>query len=87
MANLSTKSSITFHVSSANEAKEGIIEVRANSKNGKLLGSCEVPYTRNWTVYSDITCELSPSENTKDLYIVFKGRSGNLFHIDWFSFN
>jgi len=87
MANLSTKSSITFHVSSANEAKEGTIEVRENSKEGKLLGSCEVLFTGKWTEYTDITCEINPSENTKDLYFVFKGKSGNLFHIDWFSFN
>ncbi len=81
--NLSSKRKILFHVATV---RGGTIEVHANSKDGKMLGTCEVPVTGQWTDYKDVACEITPAEDKADLYFVFKGKSGDLFHLDRFSF-
>lgn len=81
--NLDKSSSITFHLSSANG---GTIEVRANSKSGPALGSAKVSGTGGFAKYKDLSCNLSETQGVNDIYLVFKGKSDDLFHLDWFKF-
>ena len=76
--------SITFTASSE---KGGEIEVREQSVDGKLLGSCKVPATGGWSSYQQIPCALKNTAGTKDLLLVFKGTSADLLHLDSFKFS
>ncbi len=84
--NLSSKSVLSFHVSSAN-TKGGKIEVRLGSPKGELLGLCKIHNTGGWTSYKTISCKLKKSARTKDLYFVFKGTGEELLRLDWFNTN
>ncbi len=75
---------IAFTVSSQNG---GTIEVRENSADGPLLGSCTVPDTGGWNVYKEIPCQLTNTAGTKNLCLVFKGTAADLFHLDSFKFS
>jgi len=81
--NMDKSSSITFHLSSVSG---GTIEVRANSKNGPVLGSAKVSGTGGFANYKNISCNLSKTQGVNDIYFVFKGKSDDLFHLDWFKF-
>lgn len=81
--NLYKSSSITFHLSSLSG---GTIEVRANSKSGTVLGSTKVLSTGGFKNYKNISCNLSKVQDVNEIYIVFKGKSNDIFHLDWFKF-
>jgi len=84
--NMKTNTTINFRISSAHVAG-GEIEIREDSENGTLLGSCTVPGNGNWQNYQTISCKLSNiarPANT-NLYFVFKGGEGELICLDWFN--
>ena len=85
--NMKTNTTINFRISSAHAAG-GEIEIREDSENGTLLGSCTVPSTGNWENYQTISCKLNNTARpaNTNLYIVFKGGKGELMRLDWFNF-
>ncbi|MCX6309944.1 MAG: carbohydrate-binding protein [Bacteroidia bacterium] len=84
--NLKPYSSIHFSVAS-NTTKGGIIEVRENDRNGKLLGKCTIKSTKSWKKYATVGCKLQNDAASKDICLVFKGDKNELMRLDWFAFN
>lgn len=82
--NLAANSTINFQVSSA-QAKGGTIEIREDSENGKLLGTCSVPGTGSVSTYKMVSCKLKNTAGLANLYLVFKGEKGELMCLDWFN--
>ncbi|UQZ82685.1 Arabinoxylan arabinofuranohydrolase precursor [Paenibacillus konkukensis] len=65
----------------------GSIEIRLDSLNGTLLGTCPVTSTGGWQTWATQSCALSGSAaGTHDVYLKFTGGSGYLFNINWFKF-
>ncbi|MGL6261450.1 family 43 glycosylhydrolase [Vibrio sp. WXL210] len=86
--NLQDKSAIQLHISS-NNSSDVTVEVRKDSTQGGLLGSCEIPKTASWTDYQTVDCALNKTDDIENLYLVFKGDERNnseLARLDWFSF-
>ena len=72
---------IRTRVSSA--TKGGTIELRIDSRNGKLLGSINVSNTKGWNSYITRVANINAVTGTHDLYLVFKGPSGYLLNVNW----
>jgi len=83
--NMESKKVISFRISSKNKV-EATIEIRRGSKTGDLLGNCKIPYTGTFKKYETVSCSLSNTKNLEDLYFVFKGDTGELARLNWFSF-
>lgn len=76
--------SFTARVASATNG--GYIEIRLDSPNGTLIGTCPVKGTGDWQTYIDVKCAVSEVKGKHDLYLMFTGDSGYLFNINWFTF-
>jgi arabinoxylan arabinofuranohydrolase len=76
---------LSFRVASGNP-RGGTIEVRADGPKGKLLGKCRVPNTGSWTAYQTIACKINDKSDDRDLYLLFRGGSGELLRLNWLSF-
>jgi len=77
------KGAKTFLASLATSSSKGNIEVRVDSKDGRLLGTLDVKETgenHNWKTQS---CKLNKVKGVHDVYLIFKGGDGNLFNFDW----
>ncbi|MBN2738453.1 MAG: family 43 glycosylhydrolase [Spirochaetales bacterium] len=66
--------------SSGSNAK---IELRLDSQNGTLLGTCDVSGASSWTTK---TCTVSGASGKHDLFLKFTGGSGELFKFNWWKF-
>tara|TARA_R110002049_G_scaffold186379_3_gene354679 strand:+ start:7357 stop:8691 length:1335 start_codon:yes stop_codon:yes gene_type:complete len=83
VSNLSDKESISFCVSSVDE---GIIEIRDKNETGRVLGTCKIKNTGGWELHKNFTCDLDNLTGVNDICFVFKGKSKDVLHLDWFSF-
>lgn len=83
--NIDKANAMTFQISS--EKGDGIIEVHANTKDGKLMGSVKIANTGGWGTYKMAQCQLKNTEDVKSIYLKFKGKNADLFHLDSFKFN
>lgn len=80
------KGAKSFEASVASVGEGGSIEIRIGSLSGTLLGTCAVKNTgglQNWEVQS---CKINKINGVHDVYFIFKGGEGNLFHFDWWKF-
>ncbi len=75
-----------FEARVASATSGGNIELRIDSPNGTLIGTCPVVGTGGWQTWSTVTCDVSSVKGMHDLYLVFKGGSGYLFNINWWKF-
>ncbi|MDO5559654.1 MAG: glycoside hydrolase N-terminal domain-containing protein [Oscillospiraceae bacterium] len=75
-----------FMVSASSDTEGGTIEIRAGGTDGKLLGTCGIAGTQGWQNYETLSCAASECTGKQDVYLIFKGDSGYLFNIEWFSF-
>ncbi len=75
-----------FEARVASATSGGNIELRIDSPNGMLIGTCPVVGTGGWQTWSTVTCDVSSVKGMHDLYLVFKGGSGYLFNINWWKF-
>lgn len=75
---------ITFKIASE---QGGVIEIRADSKDGKIIGTCQISSTGGFTQYKDFVCELRNHSVATGIYLIFKGKGEDLLHLDSFSFN
>lgn len=58
----------------ASEEKGGIIEVRLDSPDGKLLATCAVPSTRGWQKWRTVKTVIEPSSGKQKVCLVFKAK-------------
>jgi hypothetical protein len=76
--------SFEARVASANSG--GNIEIRLDSQNGKLVGTCAVSNTGAWQTWVTKSCTITGASGVHDLYFKFTGGSGNLLNINWWKF-
>ncbi|HEX2926447.1 MAG TPA: glycoside hydrolase N-terminal domain-containing protein [Ruminiclostridium sp.] len=65
----------------------GNIELRLDSIDGTLIGTCPVAGTGDWQTFTDVKCSVSGAAGKHDLYLVFTGGSGYLFNFNWYKFS
>jgi hypothetical protein len=79
-------SGFTAQVASATNG--GSIELRLDSNDGAVIGTCSVPATGGWQVWETVNCSIRNAQSTHDLFFVFAGSgSGYLFNFDWWQFS
>jgi arabinoxylan arabinofuranohydrolase len=76
--------SFTARVASATGG--GTIELRRDSLTGPLLGTCRVVGTGGWQNWTTISCPVTGTAGTHDLYLRFTGGGGYLFNVNWWQF-
>ncbi|WP_265445794.1 carbohydrate-binding protein [Acetivibrio straminisolvens] len=76
----------SFKARVASATNGGNIELRLDSIDGPIVGTCPVTSTGGWQEWADATCEVSDLKGVHDLYLKFTGGSGYLFNINWFTF-
>jgi len=76
--------SFKARVSSATSG--GKIEIRLDSIDGALAGTCQIDATGDWQTWADATCNVSGISGKHDVYLKFTGGSGYLFNVNWFIF-
>ena len=64
----------------------GIIELHIDSLDGPLIGTCLITGTASWEAWKDFSCDIEPVRGMHDLYLVFRGKDGYLFNINFFQF-
>ena len=77
----------SFEARVASDTDGGGIELRLDSINGPLIGTCPVDGTGGWQTWTTVACDVSGAEGSHDLYLKFTGGSGYLFNINWWKFN
>lgn len=77
----------SFKARVASAANGGSIELRLDSINGTLIGTCPVGGNGNWQSYVDASCSVSGASGIHDLYLKYTGQSGYLFNVNWFTFS
>lgn len=63
----------------------GKIELRLDSEDGKLIGTCSVPRTGGEQKWENTSCEIKGATGVHDLYLKFVGE-GDLFNFNWWKF-
>ena len=65
----------------------GYIEVRIDSVDGKLLGTCNLTSTGNWETWNTFTCDIDSSvTGVHNVYLIFRNPSYYVCNLDWFKF-
>jgi hypothetical protein len=64
-----------LEIRAAAVADDGIIEIRLDTPEGELLGSCAVPNTGDWQAWVSCKAKIKPVSGVKTLYFVFKSRT------------
>ncbi|MCK2218515.1 glycoside hydrolase family 43 protein [Actinomadura sp. ATCC 31491] len=77
----------TFTARVASAAAGGRIELRLDSVNGTLAGTCTAPGTGGWQTWTTVSCAVTGATGTRDLYLRFTGGSGYLFNVNWWQFS
>jgi hypothetical protein len=75
-----------FDARVASATKGGKIELRLDSTNGTLVGTCKVPGTGGWQTWVTQSCKVRGAAGGHDLYLKFTGGSGSLFTFNWWKF-
>ncbi|MEN9306698.1 MAG: hypothetical protein RL173_630 [Fibrobacterota bacterium] len=76
----------SFSASVGANGSGGSIELRLDSQTGKLIGTLAVTGTGGMTTWKSLTTSVSGATGVHDLFLVFKGGSGELFNLDWWKF-
>ncbi len=80
---LNVAANATLEIRVASASNGGTIEIRQDKTNGKLLGKLYVPNTGSLSAYKTITAKLKNIEGLTNIYLVYKGKSGNTANFDW----
>jgi hypothetical protein len=80
------KGATSFEASVTSAVGGGKIELHLDSLTGTLLGTLEVPNTGDWQHWTMQACKVKQVSGVHDLYFVFKGGEGDLFHFNWWKF-
>ncbi len=62
-----------LEIRAASETSGGTIEIRLDSPDGKLLGTCVVPNTGGWQSWRSFNVKVKPVGGVRTLCLVFKG--------------
>jgi len=76
----------TFSASVATAGSGGSIELHLGSQTGKLVGTLSVTGTGGATTWKTVSTTVSGATGVNDLFLVFKGGSGDLFNLDSWTF-
>jgi len=76
----------SFTVKVASAANVGKIELRIDSVNGAVIGSCNIVSTGSWDKWEYKTFKINKVWGVHELYLSFLGESEFLFNIDNFKF-
>jgi hypothetical protein len=79
----------TFNARIASAGAGGQIQVALDSPTGTVIGTLTVPVTGGWQTWVTETCAITPTTGFHNIYLnyVFTGGNGNLFNIEWFTFD
>ncbi|MFD0577866.1 ThuA domain-containing protein [Dactylosporangium darangshiense] len=87
-ANLTGIQSLRLRAASGGSG--AVVDVRAGSPTGTLLGSANVPGTGGWQTYTDVSVTLPASTVSQPLYFVARppagGGTGGLLNVNWVDF-
>ena len=61
-----------LQIRAASATSGGIIEIRLDTPDGQLLGTCSVPNTGGWQSWSSFHAKIKPTSGIKNLCLVFK---------------
>ena len=61
-----------IEIRAASATGGGIIEIRLDTPNGELLGTCAVPNTGGWQSWSSFKAKIKPVSGLKSLCLVFR---------------
>ena len=64
----------------------GKIELRLDSVDGKVIGTCRVPRTGGEQKWENVSCKVSGATGVHDLFLTFVGDDGDLFKVNWWKF-
>ena len=78
---------VSFQARVASAAIGGNMEIRLDSTNGTLVGTCVVSGTGGWQTWVTQSCAVSGAAGIHDLYLKFTGSSGYLINVEWWNFN
>ena len=77
----------SFDARVSSDTNGGNIEIRLDSLNGTLLGTCAVSNTGGWQNWALKSTTVNKVTGVHDLYLKFTGGSGYLFNLNWWKFN
>lgn len=75
-----------FEARVASSNSGGKIELRLDSKEGRLIGTCSVQGTGGGQRWESVSTGVEGAMGLHDLYLVFRGGDGNLFNINEWTF-
>lgn len=80
------KGAKTFQASVASGNDGGKIEIRLDSPDGPLAGTCEVPNTGGAQKWRTLSCPVEGASGVHDLYFVFADGESPAIRFDWWKF-
>ncbi len=75
-----------FKARIATPVKGAAIEIRLDSPEGALVGTCTVKPTGSWDKWKTVKSKISGATGKHDLYLKFTGGEGFLFNFNWWQF-
>jgi hypothetical protein len=81
-----SKGAKKIEVSVASASTGGILEIRLDNPDGKLLGSFTIDNTGGWQNWKTVMGKVKKTTGVHNLCFVFKGGDGELFNFDWWRF-
>ncbi|WP_152344621.1 carbohydrate-binding protein, partial [Mycobacterium tuberculosis] len=75
-----------FSVRVASATGGGTIEIRLDSVDGPLVGTCVVPGTGGWQNWTTVNASVNGASGSHDLYLRFTGGNADLMNVNWFQF-
>ncbi|MEC0227639.1 glycosyl hydrolase family 95 catalytic domain-containing protein [Paenibacillus alba] len=77
----------SFSARVASNGPGGTIEIRLGNPTGALAGTCTVPSTGGGQIWQTVSCGITGATGVQNVYLVYKGTGGPLFHLNWFQFS
>jgi hypothetical protein len=77
----------SFDVRGASAGSGGEVEIRLDSLNGTLAGTCNVAGTGSWQTWQTQSGKIESFNGIHDVFLVFKGVGGYLFNMNWWQFH
>ena len=78
----------SFKASASSRYHGGMIEIRTDGLDGKLIGTLHISYTGEWENYKEFSTNVEKVKGVHDVYFVFKGEERHmLFNFDYWQFS